>query len=358
MSDHAKRMAAARRAAARAGLDALLVSHLVNVRYLCGYSGSAGLLLVTRAGSSFLTDFRYQEQIKREVHGARRVIINKDLYSDLLELRGIGKLRKIGFESQHLTFDRYDFLRKNLTAVIPTAGMIERLREVKRPEEIGEIAAAARIADRAFAQIVREIKPGMTELAIAARLEFLLKSLGASRPSFETIVGSGPNGALPHAKPGARRVRRGDFIVIDFGAFHRGYCSDMTRTVVLGKPTDKHKRIYGIVRDAQLAGLRAVRTGVSGKQADAAARWVIEAAGFGKQFGHGLGHGVGMEVHELPRLGKLSDNILQENSVVTVEPGVYLPGWGGVRIEDLVAVTKTGVRILSKSKKDLIVINR
>jgi Xaa-Pro aminopeptidase len=354
MTEHAKRIAVVRRAIARAGLDALLVNHLVNVRYLCGYSGSSGLLLVTPGINHFLTDFRYQEQIKREVTGARCVIIKKDCYTDLLGVAGLGKLRRIGFEAQHLTFDHYDFLRKNLKAFVPAIGVVERLREVKQSGEVTAIAGAARIADRAFARIVREIKPGMSELAIAARLEFLLKSLGASRPSFDTIVGSGPNGAQPHAKPGQRKVRKGDFIVLDFGAFYHGYCSDMTRTVVLGKTTDKHKRIYGIVRDAQLAGLHTVRAGVSGKQADAAARAVIEREGYGKYFGHGLGHGVGMEVHELPRLGKLSDNILPENSVVTVEPGVYLPGWGGVRIEDLVVVTKTGNRVLSRSSKELI----
>ncbi|MRR10650.1 peptidase M24 family protein, partial [bacterium] len=194
------------------------------------------------------------------------------------------------------------------------------------------------------------------EAAIAERLEALMKAYGASRPSFETIVGSGPNGALPHARPGSRRVRRGDFIVLDFGAQYRGYCSDMTRTVVLGRPTDRHKRIYGIVAEAQRAGLDAVRAGVSGKAADAAARAVIDGAGFAKNYGHGLGHGVGMEVHELPRLSKLSDNVLQANAVVTVEPGIYLPGWGGVRIEDLVVVTAAGNRVLSRSPKQLIAI--
>jgi Xaa-Pro aminopeptidase len=356
MTEHARRTAAARRGIARAGLDGLLVSHLVNIRYLCGYSGSAGLLLVTGSGSTFLTDFRYQEQVKREVHGARCVIITADLYTDLLGQPDLGRLRRLGFESQHLTFDRYQFLRKGLKAVMPTAGLVEQLREVKQPAEISAIAGAARIADRAFALIVREIRPGMTELAIAARLEYLMKSLGAQRPSFETIVGSGPNGALPHAKPGPRKVRKGDFIVLDFGAFHNGYCSDMTRTVVLGKPSDAHKRIYGMVRDAQLAGLRAVRAGVSGKQADAAARGVIERAGHGQRFGHGLGHGVGLEVHERPRLGRLSDDRLAAGNVVTVEPGVYLPGWGGVRIEDLVVVTTTGNRVLSRSTKELIAI--
>ncbi len=355
-NDHSVRTASARRAIAEAGLDALVVSQPANIRYLCGYSGSAGLLLVTARGSDFLTDFRYQEQVKREVKGARCRIIRRDLFTDLAGLPGIRSLRKVGFESQHLPFERYDFLRRNLKAVIPTAGLVERLRQTKQAAEIAAIAAAAAVADRAFAQIVREIKPGMTERAIAARLDFLLKSLGADRPSFETIVGSGPNGALPHARPGSRRVRQGDLIVLDFGAQRRGYCSDMTRTVAVGRPTDRQRHIYGIVRDAQLAGLKAVRAGVSGKAADAAARGVIAAAGYGERYGHGLGHGVGLEVHELPRLGKLSDNVLAEGAVVTVEPGIYLPGWGGVRIEDLVAVTRSGNRVLSRSTKELIAI--
>ncbi|HTY07816.1 MAG TPA: aminopeptidase P family protein [Candidatus Edwardsbacteria bacterium] len=356
MEQHAARIARVRSQIKRERLGGLLVSHLANVRYLCGYNGSAGLLLVTPSRSVFLTDFRYQEQVKREVKGARRVIIRKDLYSDLLQRTDIAKLRRAGFEAQHLTYAQYDVLRRGGAQAVPTVGLVEQLRQVKDAAELRAIARAAAIADRAFARIVREIRPGMTELAIGARLEALMKSFGAARPSFETIVGSGPNGALPHAKPGTRKVRRGDFIVLDFGAYYQGYCSDMTRTVLLGRPTDRHKLVYGVVRDAQQAGLDAVRAGVSGKQADAASRGVIERAGFGQQFGHGLGHGVGLEVHELPRLGKLSDNIVPEHAVVTVEPGVYLPGWGGVRIEDLVAVTKTGNRILSRSPKELIAI--
>ncbi len=356
MTPHAARIAKLRTQIKSAGLDGLLVNHLPNIRYLCGYSGSAGLLLVTRRQAFFLTDFRYQEQARHEVTGARRIIIKKDLYSDLLERTGIDRLRRVGFESQHLFFSQYEFLRKGLQRAVPTTAVVERLRQVKDRGELAAIARAAAIADRAFARMVREIKPGMTELAIAARLEGLMKSYGASRPSFETIVGSGPNGALPHAKPGPRRVRRGDLIVLDFGAYYQGYCSDMTRTVVLGKPSEKQKLIYGIVQRAQLAGLDAVQAGVSGKVADGIARAIIVDAGYGKGYGHGLGHGVGMEVHELPRLSKLSDNILPENSVVTVEPGIYLPGWGGVRIEDLVVVTKHGNKILSRSPKELIVI--
>ncbi|MDI6740431.1 MAG: aminopeptidase P family protein [Candidatus Edwardsbacteria bacterium] len=356
MADYTKRVAAARKRISDQGLDALLVSHPVNIRYLCGYSGSAGLLLVAPKKNFFLTDFRYQEQIKREVKATQRVVIKKDLYSDLLELPGIRDNRRIGFESQHLTYDRYDFLRKNLKAVKPADGVVEQLRTVKQPDEIRKIAAAARIADQAFSMIIKEIKPGMTELAIAARLDYLLMTLGASGSSFDTIVGSGPNGALPHVKPGERRVRKGDFIVLDFGAFHQGYCSDMTRTVVLGKPTARHKEVYGVVLRAQAAGLAAVKADVSGKAADGAARRVIERAGYGRFFGHGLGHGVGMEVHEWPRLGRLSGDTLQAGNVVTVEPGIYLPGWGGVRIEDLVVVTKTGNRILTGSSKQLIFI--
>jgi Xaa-Pro aminopeptidase len=356
MTPHAARIARLRTQIKLAGLDGLLVNHLPNVRYLCGYTGSAGLLLVTRTQASFLTDFRYQEQARHEVRGARRIIIKRDLYSDLLERTDIARLRRVGFESQHLFFSQYEFLRKGVKRVVPTAAMVEQLRQVKDGGELKAIAHAAAIADRAFARIVREIRPGMTELAIAARLEGLMKSFGAQRPSFETIVGSGPNGALPHAKPGPRKVRRGDLIVLDFGAYYQGYCSDMTRTVALGEPSDKQKLIYSIVQRAQLAGLDAVQAGVSGKVADSIARAIIVDAGYGKGYGHGLGHGVGMEVHELPRLSKLSDNILPANSVVTVEPGIYLPGWGGVRIEDLVVVTKHGNKILSRSPKELVII--
>jgi Xaa-Pro aminopeptidase len=339
-------------------IDGLIVTNLRNIRYLCGYSGSSGLLWISKKQSAFFTDFRYQEQVKREVFGAKAVIIKKSLYEELFQLPDFRKARNIGFEKTDLSYSQYELLKKELKKrkAVPVSGLVEELRKVKTPEEINKIAQAASIADQAFARIVKFIRPGMTELQVAAQLEHYMKDLGASNPSFDSIIAAGPNSALPHAQPSNRRIRKGDFIVLDFGATWQGYRSDMTRTLCVGKPTPKHLKIYDVVSKAQLAGLKAIKAGVKGKEADADARQVIDRVGYGQYFGHGLGHGVGLDVHEQPNLGSKSENMLPAGSVVTCEPGIYLPGWGGVRIEDLVAVTQNGCRILSKSSKKLIII--
>jgi Xaa-Pro aminopeptidase len=339
-------------------LDAMLFTDLLNIRYLAGYSGSSGMLLVNPRGADFLTDFRYKEQSAREVKGARITIITTSLMQEISQLPSFKKARTVGIEEQNLSYAQFLQLQKLAPKkkFVPVSNLAENLRQVKSAAEIQKIAKAAHIADQAFASIVKFIKPGMTEKLIAAQLDHTLKMLGSTNPSFDSIVGSGPNGALPHAQPGDRQVRKGDFIVLDFGAIHRGYHSDMTRTVCLGKPSEKHLKIYDIVTRAQAAGLKAVRAGVKGREADAAARKIIDDAGYGKYYGHGLGHGVGLAVHEAPGVGMKAENILPENSIVTVEPGIYLPGWGGVRIEDLVAVARGGCRILSRSPKKLITI--
>lgn len=339
-------------------LDAMIFTDLINIRYLAGYSGSSGMLLVTPRSADFLTDFRYKEQSTREVKGARVTIITTSLMEEMSHLQAFVKAKSIGIEEQNLTFSQFRQLERMAPKkkFVPVSNLAEELRRIKSSAEIQKIAKAAGIADQAFARIVRFIKPGMTERTIAAQLDHTLKLLGSSNPSFDSIVGSGPNGALPHAKPGERKVRKGDFIVLDFGAIYQGYHSDMTRTVLLGKPTEKHQKIYDIVARAQMTGLKTVRAGIKGLEADRAARQVIDGAGYGKYYGHGLGHGVGLEVHESPNMGMRSENILPVNSIVTVEPGIYLPGWGGVRIEDLVAVTAKGCRILTHSTKKLITI--
>ncbi|HAD82670.1 MAG: hypothetical protein A2509_11465 [Candidatus Edwardsbacteria bacterium RIFOXYD12_FULL_50_11] len=339
-------------------LDAMLFTNLLNIRYLAGYSGSSGMLLVNSQGADFLTDFRYKEQSAKEVKNARTTIIAGSLLEELIRLPAFVRSKKVGIEDQNLSYAQFLQLQKLAPGkkFIAASGMAESLRQVKTSAEIQKIARAAQIADQAFAGIVKFIKPGLTEKAIASQLDHTLKLLGAANPSFDSIVGSGPNGALPHAQPSDRKVRKGDFIVLDFGAIYRGYHSDMTRTVCLGRPTEKHLKIYDIVTQAQSAGLKAVRAGARGREADAAARKIINDAGYGKYYGHGLGHGVGLEVHEAPGVGMKAENLLPENSIVTVEPGIYLPGWGGVRIEDLVVVAKGGCRILSRSTKKIITI--
>jgi Xaa-Pro aminopeptidase len=355
---YSKRTAAARAALKQRKLDGLIVTKPANVRYLSGYSGSSGLLWLVRRESLLLTDFRYQEQCKREVRGSRTVIIKKSLFEDLLAVPSFAKARTVGFESPALAFAQYAFLKKRARTkrYVATEKIVEAIRLIKGSGELAKVARAAAIADRAFAAIVKRIRPGMTEEDVAAQLDGLMKHFGSSKPSFDTIVASGQNSALPHAQPGSRKLRRGDFLTMDFGATYQGYHSDMTRTVCIGRPTPKHRQIYNLVLEAQLKGLRAVRHGTRGADADAAAREVIEQAGYGSCFGHGLGHGVGLEVHEGPGLRKLSEDVLKTGQVVTVEPGVYLPGWGGVRIEDLVVVTRSGCRILSRSPKKLTVI--
>lgn len=334
----------------------MIVTGLANVRFLCGYSGSSGLLWITQNSVVFLTDFRYQEQARREVEASKKVIIKKTLFDDLLAMPAVAKSRRIGYESGYLLCSQLDRLSKDIPAkrLVPTFGLVESARQIKDVDELAKVAKAASIADRAFSAILKFIKPGISERAVANQLDYYLKQFGAEKPSFDSIVASGPNSALPHAQPGNRKLRKGDFLVLDFGARYRGYCSDMTRTVCIGKPTARHLDIYNLVHRAQAAGLDAVRPGVQGRAADGDARSVIENAGYGRYFGHGLGHGVGLEVHEGPRLGKTSEDVLKPGNVVTVEPGVYLPGWGGVRIEDLVAVTERGCRVLSRSTKKLI----
>lgn len=359
MAEHKnKRITNIQRAVVKNNLDGMLFTNLLNIRYLAGYSGSSGVLWVTPRRAVFLTDFRYKEQSAREVKNARTVIIADSLLDDLVKLPEFINARKIGIEEQAMSYFQYRNLQNKSKGkkLVPVSGMAEKLRQIKTAEEIIKIARAAQIADQAFSRILKFIKPGISEKHIATELDHTLKTLGSSNPSFDSIVGSGPNGALPHAQPGDRKVRKGDFIVLDFGAIYQGYHSDMTRTVCLGHPTEKHLKIYDIVSRAQMAGLKAVKAGIKGKEADLAARKIIDEAGYGKCYGHGLGHGVGLEVHEGPNMGIKSENILPEGSLVTVEPGIYLPGWGGVRIEDLVVVKKNSCRVLSKSTKKLIII--
>jgi len=355
-TDYSSRVKKLRACLKEKKLEALLVTGLANVRYLCGYSGSSGWLWVGSKDTVFLTDFRYQQQAKHEVRADCLVIIKKSLLEDLVALPQARRVKQLGYESGHLLCSQYQFLKKRLAGVklASTDGLVESIRRIKDAQELAKIARAAAMADRAFAAILKYIKPGRSERQVANQLDYYLKYFGAEKPSFDSIVASGPNGALPHARPGERRLRKGDFVVLDFGAKYQGYCSDMTRTVLLGRPTTKHLEIYHLVQQAQLCGLQAVRPGQQGREADLAARKVIEEAGYGKYFGHGLGHGVGLEVHEGPRLSRLSQDILAPGQVVTVEPGVYLPGWGGVRIEDLVTVTEKGAKILSNSSKKLI----
>jgi Xaa-Pro aminopeptidase len=339
-----------------ADLDVLLVTDLVNVRYMTGYSGTNGLALVGPRTRTFLTDFRYVEQAAVEVHPSfDRRRAPQDLLDSVAEALPAGDVR-VGFEDARMSVRQHARLRELLPArieLVPAGGLVERLRAVKEPAEIEAIRAATKLADAACERLLRDGLLGRTEREVAIALEHDMRERGAERPSFETIIAAGPHGALPHAQPRNEPIRRGDLVVIDWGAQVDGYCSDCTRTVAIGQADSEARRVYELVLEAQLAGLQAVRAGESGRGADAVARGVIEAGGHGEQFGHGLGHGVGLDIHEAPRLSQRSEDELRAGNIVTVEPGIYVPGRFGVRIEDLVVVTDDGCEILTNIPKRL-----
>jgi Xaa-Pro aminopeptidase len=342
-----------------AGLDALLVTDLVNVRYLTGYTGSNGLALLGESGCTFVTDFRYVEQAAQEVDAAfDRRRGERDLLEAVEEPLPSGPVR-LGFEEAHVSVRTYRRLRELLPERIELVGVvdvIERLRAVKKAAEVDSMRGAAALADDALRWLLERGLVGRTERELALDLEQRMRSQGAEDPSFPAIVAAGAHGALPHASPRDVEIPSGELVVIDWGARVDGYNSDCTRTVAAGAVDEEAASVYGVVLEAQLAGVGAVRPGAGGREVDSAARDLIEAAGYGSEFGHGLGHGVGLEVHENPRLSQRSDDVLAVGNAVTVEPGIYLPDRFGVRIEDLVVVTDDGCEILSSIGKELTVV--
>lgn len=346
-----------REAIAEAGLDGLLVTQPENRRYLSGFTGSAGVLLITADHALIATDFRYYEQVARECPDFELVKVKNKFTEVLPEMLSAAGVKKLGFESQHLTVAQYEEWRKVTEEVewVPTKEMVEKIRMVKSPREVEAIRKAVSLADEAFTHICRHIRPGMTEREVAWELEAYMRTHGAEKLSFDIIIASGPNGALPHAKASDRVIREGEPIVMDLGCVVDGYCSDLTRTIVLGEPDERFREIYEVVLRAQLEAEKGIKAGVTGKEADAIARRIIEDAGYGEQFGHGLGHGVGLAVHEKPTASRLSEDTLEAGCVLTVEPGIYISGWGGVRIEDMVLVKEDGVEVLTQAPKEGIV---
>lgn len=351
-----RRLSRIRDAMAQAGLLAMLVTGRENCSYLSGFTGSAGSLLITADQAWLLTDFRYIEQATAQAPGFQIVKIKTlvDGIKGCLDGRTVGRL---GFEAHLVTYKQHQEWQKGLPSLewVPTEGLVEQVRAVKSDEELAVISRAVQIADDAFSYILTRLKPGVTERQIAWELEVFMREHGAAKLAFDSIVASGPRGALPHARPSDAGIETGDLVVLDFGAVVDGYHSDMTRTVCLGKADARQREIYDLVLLAQQTGLRAVRPGRSGHDVDAEARNVIAQAGYGDQFGHGLGHGIGVEIHEgRPRLAPENLVLLEVGMVCSVEPGIYIPGWGGIRIEDLVVVTADGCRVLSQSTKELI----
>ncbi|HZT72748.1 MAG TPA: Xaa-Pro peptidase family protein [Terriglobales bacterium] len=335
--------------------DALVVTHLPNLRYLVGFTGSNGLLTLTADGLTFFSDSRYREQAAQEVTGARVVIPARgDLIS--AAAKRLARCRRVALEAEHLSWG--DWLRWRAAVgsrprLVPAYGWVEQLRAIKAPAEIAAIRGAIALAAGVLPAVLRTVRPGLSEQGLAARLEFAMRRAGGDGAAFETIVASGARGALVHGRASAKPLRSGEVVILDYGVWRGGYCSDMTRTFALGRASAKARRIFRAVRQAQEAALAACRPDIPASRVDAAARDVLAGHGLAEYFVHSTGHGLGLEVHERPRLARRSNERLAVGNVITIEPGVYLPGWGGVRIEDVVAITPRGAEVLTPASSDL-----
>lgn len=340
------------------GLPAMLVASPINRRYLTGFTGSAGYVLITRDQSYLLTDFRYMTQAPEQATGFKVVEHGSKVMDTVKELLDAEGIKSLGFEQEHITYAVFISYTEQLKPVTltPVSGLVEQLRIFKDREELQVMQRAAELADATFSHILDIVEVGKTEREIDLQMEMFMRSHGATSSSFDTIVASGERSALPHGVASERVIQGNEFITFDFGALLDGYCSDLTRTIAVGNPDSKLKEIYDIVLEAQLHALDHIKPGMTGREADALTRDIITKYGYGEYFGHSTGHGLGMEVHESPRLSKASDDILEPGMVVTVEPGIYLPGLGGVRIEDDIVITETGIQILTSSSKKYTVI--
>jgi Xaa-Pro aminopeptidase len=347
------RLARLRQTMSESGFYSLLVTRREDVRYLSGFSGSSGSLLVAHGRTCLVTDFRYKVQARKETAGITILIQQKDHFSavrDAGERMGVDTL---WFDESALTIEGLkNFKRKGLK-LKGHPDLIKTLRQLKDKVELANIRTAIRRAEEAFLELRADIKPGTTEQALASKLEYLMRDKGARRAAFDTIVASGVHGAMPHASVTNRRIKKGDLVTFDFGAEANGYYSDITRTFCVGRPSARQRAVHELVLQAQSAAIQRVSLGVPCKSVDAAAREVIKKAGHGSHFGHGTGHGIGLMVHEGPSVSPLSGDSVEENMVFTVEPGVYIPGWGGVRIEDMVQVTRTGAKVLTTLPREL-----
>lgn len=337
-------------------IDGMMITKAENRRYITGFTGSAGIVIISENRNILITDFRYLEQAAAQAPNFEIYDLTKDIAVMVAEVVQELGIKKLGFETQGMNFFEYGQYASQLTGdiqLVPLDKFVEGLRMVKDEDEIALIKKAAEIADAAFEHIITFIKPGLKELDVALELEYFMKKQGSQKNAFDFIVASGPRSSLPHGKASERVIQAGEFVKMDYGAVYQGYHSDITRTVAVGQPTEKMLEIYGIVKKAQQAALDKIKAGMTTVEADAIARDIITAAGYGDNFGHGLGHGIGLEIHEGPRVSPKEEIILQKNMVVTNEPGIYLPQWGGVRIEDDIVITEDGCRLLTNASKEL-----
>ncbi len=359
MSFNAARVEKLRQRLSEEGLTGIYVTNLTNVRYLSGFTGSAGSCFISDKEAVFISDGRYDTQSRQQVQ-EMEIFINNDAHINTLASTGlIGKGQRIGLEGNDVSVNEGDKILESIQDCewVTTSQIVERIAMVKDESEIRATRTAVEIADAVFQQIVPEIRPGATEKQIAAKIPYGCKILGAEAEAFEPIVASGANSALPHARPTDKEVQSGDFVVLDFGAKCGGYHSDMTRTVVVGEASEKHREVYETVLEAQRRGCETATDGIACKKVDSACRNYIDEKGYGDYFNHGTGHGLGLEIHTNPRFSQLDDDSVYENYLMTIEPGVYLPDFGGVRIEDDVLIRQDGCEILNKTPKELMVLD-
>ena len=357
-----QRLDALRKAMQKENLPAILVTSRENRYYLSGFSGSSGTLLVTADLAILVAGFIYQEQAAAQAVGWQIVPTSAQATQNatLAEIIAAHGITKLGFEHIHTTVAQMDAFQEAFAtleqevSLVPYKNIIETLRQVKDADELAIMSKAAMISDQAYLQALSFIRAGVSERDVAIEIDFTMKKLGAEGSAFETIVVSGKRSSMPHGKPTDKLLQPGDFVTMDFGAKYKGYCSDITRTVVIGKPSDEQRKVYQTVLQAHMRALNAAAPGIKGKELDAIARNTIVDAGYGRFFGHGLGHGVGLQVHEQPGAGQTSESEFVEGNVVTIEPGIYIPNWGGVRIEDSVLITADGRRSLHNTTKELI----
>lgn len=338
-------------------LSSFLITNPYNLRYLTGFTGTTGVALITLTEAFFITDFRYTEQAATQCQGYKIVKNTGPIFETVADLVASEKVANLAFEESVVSFKEYANLEMLIEVdLVPISGEIEELREIKDESEIETIKKACQIADAAFEHILTFIKPGVTEIQVANELDFFMRSKGASGVSFDTIVASGLRSAMPHGVASDKVIEMGDMITIDFGCYYEGYVSDMTRTISLGEPSDQLREIYQIVKEAQEKVLEVAKTGMTGIELDAVARDYITEKGYGPEFGHSTGHGIGLEIHEGPNVSKAAEKAFVVGNVITDEPGIYVPGVGGVRIEDDMLVTENGVERLTQSSKELIIL--
>ena len=336
-------------------LDALLIMSDYNRRYLSDFTGSSGALVITKDKRFLLSDFRYNTQAREQAKDFEFILQEKSLLESVKDLLNEVSAKKVGFEGEHVNYNTYNQLSESFD-LVPLTGEVEKIRMIKTAEELDLIKEACRIADQAYEHILTFVKPGMTELEVKNELEAHMTKLGASGPSFDTIVASGHRGALPHGVASDKVIESGDMVTLDFGAYYKGYASDITRSFGVGSVSKEMEEIYNIVLESQLNALDEIKAGMTGQEADSIARDIIKDNGYGDNFGHSLGHAFGLEVHEQPGLAQKSKTVLEPGMCITIEPGIYVEGLGGVRIEDDAVVTENGLEKLTHSSKELFII--